>query len=482
MPDHDIFISYAHADDEVPVGAAKGWVTTLIEELNKVLRRKLGGAGARVWMDHQLAANQNVTDTLLSTLRDSRTLLLVMSPGYQASVWCQRELGRFLEAHAASKNKDNVFAIELEPVERTTWHPALQPLTPIRFWRQGFGDIAPRLLGFPMPKPDEDNPYWRNVNELAHLIAQQLKNPPSAPELPRRTVWLAETTEDLLGEREAVAGALRQQGFEVVPAAPYPRESEAAYLERLRGDLACATLLVQLLGPREGYRPSGGQQSFVALQASEAQAVAGTRGVRWVQWRARETDPTQPASAAYRDLLAGLSVQASGIEEFKLEVLKALAPPAAPPPAPAGQRPAVSAGRNGELYVYVNADPVDRDLAFRVQDSLVALGVDTALAPEPSPEQIRLAQQEQLQICDGVVLVYGQAPASWVQSQFAFTRRTLAQRRRGLWGALLDGPLPEKPEAGVRSPSLLTLNCRTGLEPSALSGFIQALRGAAVHV
>src|SRR5215470_417462 len=98
---YDLFVSYAHADDETPVGASKGWVTTLADELNKVLRRKLGGNGANIWMDHQLAANADVPATLLDTLRSSRMMLLVMSPGYQASEWCQRELGNFVSDSAA---------------------------------------------------------------------------------------------------------------------------------------------------------------------------------------------------------------------------------------------------------------------------------------------------------------------------------------------------------------------------------------------
>ena len=51
-PAYDLFVSYGHSNDEIPARARNGWVTTLVEELNKVLRRKLGGSGARIWMDH----------------------------------------------------------------------------------------------------------------------------------------------------------------------------------------------------------------------------------------------------------------------------------------------------------------------------------------------------------------------------------------------------------------------------------------------
>src|SRR5262245_19635052 len=133
---YDVFVSYAHADDEVPAGAARGWVTTLAAELTKVLRRKIGGQGARMWMDHELAANASVSGALLGALNASRTLLLVMSPGYIASDWCRSELGGFLAQAAHRKGADNVFLVEIEQVERDRWHAALQSLTGIRFWQK----------------------------------------------------------------------------------------------------------------------------------------------------------------------------------------------------------------------------------------------------------------------------------------------------------------------------------------------------------
>ena len=493
-PASDVFLSYAHADDEVPVGAAKGWVTTLADELQKVLRRKLGGAGARVFMDHQLAANEGLTASLRTSLRDSRTLVLVMSPGYQRSQWCQWELARFLEEEAARKSRDGVFVVETDPTERGGWPRTLQELVPIRFWEREFEERAPRLLGFPAPKPDEDSRYWRNVNELAHLIAERLTASATPAAAPRPPVWLAECTEDLLEERETVAAALRQQGYEVIPAAPYPRDGAVPYLEALRRDLDRAVLLVQLFGWREGHRPAWGETSFVALQAAEAAAAATARGVALCRWRARDIDPTL-ASPAYRELLLGPRVVAGRIEELRQEILLRLAQPnstAAPALAPSrvDLRSAESSASSSssppqELFVYVNADPVDRDLALRIQDSLSEMGVSSALAPAPSlevtPEETRRAQQDQLETADAVVLVYGHAPLTWVHSQFAFARRTLAQQRRRVLTALVDGPPPEKQDLGLRGPGILALSCRSGFDSGMLGAFVQGLRSEAAH-
>lgn len=473
----DVFVSYAHADDEPPTGASKGWVTTLADELRKVLRRMLGVHEVRIFMDHQLAG-EDLTEGLLEAVRGSRTLLLLMSPGYRKSSWCQWELGRFLEAQTERNHRDHVFVLETEPMDRAGWHPALQKLVPIRFWHRAFEDKAPRLMGFPVPKLDEDNPYWQNLNELAHLIARQLDSD-APPQEPRAKVWLAESTEDLVKEREIVAATLVQQGFLVVPAAPLPRDGRESYLRSLEGCLEQAVLGVQLLGPKEGYGPAWGDRSFVALQAAAADEAARARGLRVLRWRSRDVNLDHVTSVDYRALLTGGNVRAREFEEFKQEILracddraKATAPAASPDPA-------------GPPHIYVNAEAVDLDLGQRVLEALAGFGATSALpplvAPHNTPDQIRRAQQDQLEACDGVVLVYGQASAGWVQSQWAFARRTLAEQRRPLRAAVLDGPPSEKPHIGLHGPGILTLDCRAGFDPKVLGDFVQALRPGAAH-
>ncbi len=482
----DVFVSYAHVDNEIPLGASKGWVTTLADELEKVLRRLLGRPPS-VFMDHKLAGNEAVTPALHTHLRNSRVLLLVMSPGYQRSRWCQRELTTFLEEEALEKN-ESVFVVEIDPMERSGWHPALRELIPVRFWERQFESIAPRLLGYPLPRPAEDSQYWDNLNRLAHLIRRRLTRAEGSERSTAPVVWVAETTEDLLEERESVVATLRQLGYDVRPAAPYPRESRDPYLERLQDDLGRAVLLLQLLGPREGYRPTWNDTSFVALQAATAARTARERGVELCQWRSRDIDAAAVtrANANYGQLLVGAAVMASRLEEFKREVRQRLQRLQAglsglhSPPVP----PKLDAGATHGLYVYVNADSVDRELAARIQHSLRKLGVTSAVTPMRSPgetpRQIRLAQQEQLEVADAVVLVYGRAKPAWVQTQLAFAHRARAERHR-LRTALVDGPPPDKPDAGLQGPDIYAVNCRSGFSPEMLSAFVQEIRAASAH-
>ena len=173
---HDIFISYAHLDDDSPTGREDGWVTTLKHWLETALKTPLGRK-PDIWMDYQLVANAQVTPTLLEEVRGCRALVLVLSPGYQNSEWCQRELINFLAKTPPSGNREAVFIIEKYPVKRETLHKRLQELTPVQFWEPGLDNKVPRILGWPEPDKDEHNPYWAKINYLANLLADHVRNP-----------------------------------------------------------------------------------------------------------------------------------------------------------------------------------------------------------------------------------------------------------------------------------------------------------------
>jgi hypothetical protein len=207
-----------------------------------------------------------------------------------------------------------------------------------------------------------------------------------------------------------------------------------------------------------------------------------------LQWRTPEVEPERIANPTYRELVGRHTVQTGGIEQFKQEILRALQRqplPSSFPPSSEREPTELASGTTRDidgtdLCIYVNADQVDSAIASQVSDTLTDRGVTAFLSPEPEPgqppEKMRSAQQALLEECSGVVLVYGQTPATWLQAQFNLTRKVIAPRKRGVWGALLDVAPQSRPLAPLRSPNLLTLDCRQGLDASKLACFVELLR------
>jgi hypothetical protein len=254
------------------------------------------------------------------------------------------------------------------------------------------------------------------------------------------------------------------------------REDESSYRQGLASDLGKADLLVQLFGHEPSEKPTWADSPLVQLQAHAALAEARRRGIPLLAWRRPDIRLEEIADPAHKAVLTGAT--ACGFEEFHQQVLRQLTHAAAPPGPPA------TAG--GPVSVVVNADKPDRDLGKRVQDMLFELEVDTTLVAEPLPTQPPAQYlhdlEAQLTASNGLVIVYGDAQPSWVQAQHALARKTLALSRKGIWGAVLDAPPEEKPDIGLRSRSVMLLDCRRGVTPAPLKRFVDTLREEAVGV
>jgi len=288
----DLFVSYAHNDNGVPRGVARGWVTALKDNLEIVLNRKLA-RGSRLWMDHQLPPNHPVSKMLREKrVSRSRALLTVVSPSYCYSEWCRIELDDFLAAALARGQENAVFPVEMEPVDRLVRPPALQDLKPIPFW-EGKPESA-LLSGFPEPDPKGHAWYWSQVNALAQAIADHLKleslqyrlppqarqyAPPmiaTAPVQPADTViaedlslYLHAAPEDQPSV-ERIAGHLEQSGLTVYMTPP-PSKGQT-YLD-------CLQAQQYMLGQCDGLLLVNGLSPVNNLQAAfmMAQRAFGVR-------------------------------------------------------------------------------------------------------------------------------------------------------------------------------------------------------------
>jgi hypothetical protein len=490
-----VFISYAHRDNQPYGKEEKGWVTNFVENLQKALSMRKDCKDVRCWMDHRLEPQRAVDDTLRQRILESKCIIAFMSPSYLESEWCRKEMDTFVALVGGGTASNRVFLVELLPTSRESWHSGVHSIGEIRFWTEELNEPEAMILGWPVPDTTKHEQYWSKLNSLAAILARQIQDlPPTSPPaadaaagIPRATpaaaakvIWIADPTDDVLDCWESLAATLLGRGHSVLPEAAgcYPYREEAPCRQALKSDLVRADLLVQLLGSLSGRKPAWADARFVQIQAEAAKAEVQRRSVPLLTWRDPDVSLDALTDPVYKALLA--EATASDFQAFCQQVIdRIIFPPAPVIPPPASEA----------LSLVVNADKPDRDLGQRVQDILGDLEVEATLAAEPLPTQVPAQYYEQLEAqlggSHGVLIVYGDAPPSWVQAQHALARKVLAVRRKGIWGAVLEGPPEEKPDLGLGKRSLsnlLVLNCRRGLCRGPLERFVATLRRGVAHV
>jgi hypothetical protein len=94
------------------------------------------------------------------------------------------------------------------------------------------------------------------------------------------------------------------------------------------------------------------------------------------------------------------------------------------------------------------------------------------------PAEVREDLELNLATCNGLIVVYGNTPVTWVRRQLAQGRKILSQRDHPLDAlALMVGPPAEKQEVGYQLPNMRSVDCRLGLKRELVTTFAAALRG-----
>jgi hypothetical protein len=100
--DYDLFVSYAGVDNDPVPSAQSGWIDTFVRILTSGggLAGKLGRRDAfSYWVDKQsLRGNHEVNSHIPEQVKRSALLVVVLSPGYLASKFCQLELQTFIDS------------------------------------------------------------------------------------------------------------------------------------------------------------------------------------------------------------------------------------------------------------------------------------------------------------------------------------------------------------------------------------------------
>jgi hypothetical protein len=504
--DEDVFISYAHNDDDVYGPERSGWVAQLHQDLEQRVRSYLG-ADIRFWRDCEIRNNDDFTNKILKRLTRTATFLSVLSPSFLQRDWCKRELEAFAGCAEGQmgvlidNEKSRIFKAEKTPVERNALPPVMQGTKTYRFYEPNPANPqSPREL-----RPDFGTEFFRRyfeqMDELAKDIATLLQEmsrlavngKQAQPD--RVTVYVAETTSDLDDKAAELRRDLKDRRYLVLPSGDLPYRA-GAYKDKVRECLKQAVLSIHPVGAEYGFVPEGETKSNVWLQhdlAMERSADPNFLRLIWTPGEVTSPDKRQQEFLTYLHEDAGVQKGADllngNIEELKTVIHESLAKnrrrQETPQPAAAvAVETTVSARAHDEpLRVYIMCDRADRK-----SPSLVALrkwlltqGCEPVLPSEGEDESAAVQIHiENLGLCDACIIYYGEGSPGWFEAKLRDLRKYLKGRQPPVAAkAIYIAPPFNENKDEVATLEAIVLQGSETFSPDAIEPFTRKVRAAA---
>ena len=445
---HEFFLSYSHLDNEPLIKGQEGWVSSFHSTL-KVRLGQLLGDEPDTWFDlAKLRDNDLFAAVIGRGAAGAAVLIPVLSPAYKKSEWCEKELQEFCDAAERAgglriDHKSRIFKVIKTPIPREDQPIEIRDTVGYLFF------YRETKREFRLDEKHVDQAYLLKIDDLAQDIkelltrmkeiaareagveadAEAAERPAADDEVKLRDViYVAESTSDLVDQRDRIVRFLKQRGYRVVPDEMLPRDS-AGLRRAVRDYLAEARLSIHLVGERYGSIPEGEQESDVMIQnelAAERSADPTFSRLIWMPQGLKTDDERQRAFLEELrrnpEAQAGAEILPVTLVALETEVQAKLAAPAAQ------SRPTEEPAKDATLrYLYLLCDRRDRLAGEKLRDEISerdsGVVVKMPLFDEDDEKKFRPLHQGNIETCDGVLLLYGAAKPTWLEMMLLELRR-----------------------------------------------------------
>jgi hypothetical protein len=444
---YDVFISYAHDDNNKLVDETIGWVEQFEKDFQVTLKERLGRQ-PKIWRDSDITPNEDFEKKIFSRLAKSVIFLPVLSRIFVNRPYCLRELRTFVENADkqlatyidSDGERKRIFIVEKLPVDRDRLPTELQGLGGTFKFHDDDQTLRPTLSSKGSSYRDL---YYTVLNRLSKTAADLIQLAASSAEVAGKPsgalpVYLAETTSDAYEQRETLRDDLIDRGFEVLPELEFPRDVRK-YTEAVKSCLARAVMSVHIVGREYGYIPEGERelsnvrlQHQLALERSErnppmSQVIWLANGSEACS-DARQRDfinylETNERVHAHAELIEG------GIESLKTDLLEKLAKLR---PANA-EEPEATSPQSDNPRVYIIHDKLDRssEQLKALKTYLYEQGCEARLSTvDGTDEEIRKAHEQKLQGFDAFMIYAGSSGEAWLEAQLDDFHKFLKNRTK----------------------------------------------------
>jgi len=436
--DKDIFISYAHIDDESLIADKKGWIT----EFHRALEIRLGqlmGTKPIIWRDPILQGNHIFDKEIVDQFSKVAIMISVITPRYVKSEWCVREVTEFREVCQQNigfivNNKARVFKVIKTPIAQEQHPEGIRNILGYEFY--GTDPNTNRIKEYSPVFSHTEKGYWEKLDDLANDICvylEELKavNSPAAPSASVlqqskkhvKNIFLSESSSDTRELRDSLKRELQDHGYNILPygqlslVAPVLKDNVNQFMHE-------SQLSIHLVGNSYGIVPEGTEKSIVELQNELGAAKSLTDHLSRLIWIPENMDPTderqkkflQKLNSGSNEAIAGADMIKGSIEDFKSVVHDKLKSMESEAEAPVAQQQ-IQEEQTGKM-VYLICDIQDLDIILPLEDYLFANGIEVVLPIfEGDETQIREDHIENLKNCSGVIIFYGNGSEIWLRTK-----------------------------------------------------------------
>jgi hypothetical protein len=429
---HDVFLSYSSKD--------RDWVVALQEQLADRLGQPLGGS-CDIWWDDLLRNGQNWTQEIQLAIEETAAFIAVLSPSYQDSAYCDKEVEQFLGGQDPLLLRTAGFDRFLKVIKFPWYENSHLGFYP-QIQHEDFYHLDPKSQ-VTSEFPPSSVLFQDGVNRLASHIHKLFL----AMLMAKFKVYVARPAEPHCEMRDQIVREIKAMGFAIVPPpnGGLPRGMDRATLAKFTRD-AAVTVHVVGAAPDPAVREQillardAGKRVIACLandcasaSGDEAKFIADIRNNKLRlpdgSWHLLEGSTTDRVITELKDLLT-------------------------PKPAPT-KRP-----DGAPASVYLLCDPTTKqDLSF-AQEVQQAISdrekMHVELPTQPSDRFSPAERHEHLlNECDGLLVYMGGAPDAWCKRNLSDLESADRRRARKLKSkALLVGRAAQSPAGVIVIPRL----------------------------
>jgi hypothetical protein len=434
----DIFISYAHIDDESLIETQKGWIAEFHRALEIRLAQLLGRRPV-IWRDPALQGNHIFDQQIVDQFSQVAVMISILTPRYIKSEWCVREVNEFYESCQKNigfsiNNQARIFKVIKTPV-KVEMHPEkIRNILGYEFYTTDVQTGRLKELSQTFGQ-QTDKLYWEKLDDLANDLAgflegleyQQPGQASAGNSSTRKeacNIYLAESSYETLSFRDSIRRELQDNGYRIYPDKQLPLVAPVL-IEDVKQYLQDTTLSIHLVGENYGIVPEGTQKSIIELQNEIAAATSGGNQLERLIWIPEGKEAKEERQQSFinrlnegKEGVTGADLVYGSLEDFKSVVFDKLAAiekqrKKEPEPAAVTEVATSSTG-----IVYLICDVLDLEDIKPLEDYLFSKGYEVVLPIfEGEESMIREDHVENLKMCNAAIIYYGNANEIWLRSK-----------------------------------------------------------------